>query len=36
VSEIVAGLTKPKYNNLLIFPAPCREDITKLVKEFPK
>ena len=36
VSEIVAGLTKPKYNNLLIFPAPCRDDITKLVKEFPK
>jgi HD superfamily phosphohydrolase len=36
VSEIVAGLTKPKYNNLLIFPSACREDISKLVKDFPK
>ncbi|MCE7747706.1 MAG: hypothetical protein GPJ51_04875, partial [Candidatus Heimdallarchaeota archaeon] len=33
VSDVVASLTKPKYNNLLIFPAPCREEITKLVKE---
>jgi len=36
VSEIVAGLTKPKYNNLLIFPSACRKDITNLVKEYPK
>jgi len=33
VSDVVASLTKPKYNNLLIFPASCREEITKLVKE---
>ena len=33
VSDVIASLTKPKYNNLLIFPAPCRNEITKLVTE---
>ena len=33
VSDVIASLTKPKYNNLLIFPAPCREEIVKIVKE---
>ena len=31
VSDIVSSLTQPKYNNLLIFPAPCRQEISKLV-----
>ena len=33
VSEIISSLSKPKYNNLLIFPSPCRAEITKLVEE---
>jgi len=36
VSEIVGSLIKPKYNNLLIFPSPCRTDITKLVEDLSK
>ena len=36
VSEVVGSLTKPKYNNLLIFPAPCKEEITKIVKDLEK
>ncbi len=36
VSEVVGSLTKPKYNNLLIFPAPCREEITQIVKDLEK
>ena len=33
VSDVIASLTKPKYNNLLIFPASCRKEISKLVEE---
>ncbi|MHA1408128.1 MAG: HD domain-containing protein [Candidatus Heimdallarchaeaceae archaeon] len=36
VSEIVASLSSPKYNNLLIFPAPCRKEITQIVRDLSK
>ncbi len=36
VSEVVASLSKPKFNNLLIFPAKCRNEITDLIKTISK
>ncbi len=33
VSDVVSSLSKPKYNNLLIFPAACRKDITTFIKK---
>ena len=36
ISEVVASLSAPKYNNLLIFPSECREEIKKLLKTVPK
>jgi HD superfamily phosphohydrolase len=33
VSDVVSSLSKPKYNNLLIFPATCRKEITTFIKK---
>ncbi len=33
VSEVVSSLSRPKYNNLLIFPAKCRNEISKIVEK---
>ena len=36
VSEVVASLSTPKFNNLLIFPDKCRDEITELIKNISK